>query len=233
MFSTWTITNLRNRRTAFSPESRSPRSVAALHYNLGALYFTQNRWREAGVEFEKSLAIRPTALAYSNLGTVRFFEGKYQEAAEQFQHATKLQPNNAINWGNLGDALWQLPAERSHARQAFQRAADLASEQLGLDATNGELRETDAVYLVKLGRKKEALAEIKKALEHDPKDASVRFFAARVYAAAGMRTEALQALKDAVALGYSAGEISHEPDFAELHSDPAFQQLLAGHDSNQ
>ena len=208
-------------------------SVAALHYNLGALYFTQNRWPDAGVEFEKSLAIRPTALAYSNLGTVRFFEGKYQEAAEQFQHATQLQPNNAINWGNLGDALWQLPSERARARQAFQRAVDLASEQLGLDANNDELRETYAVYLVKLDRKKEALAEIKQALQHGPKDASVRFFAARVYATAGMRTQALQALQNAVALGYSAGEISHEPDLAELRSDRIFQRLVAGHDNNQ
>jgi serine/threonine protein kinase/tetratricopeptide (TPR) repeat protein len=208
-------------------------SVAALHYNLGAVYFTEDRWREAGAEFEKSLAIRPNALAYSNLGTVRFFEGKYQEAADQFQHATKLQPNNAINWGNLGDALWQLPKERAGALQAFQRAADLASEKLGLDASNDQLRQTYAIYLVKLGRKQEAVAEIKKALEHDPKDASVRFFAARVYATADMRSEALQALKDAVALGYSAGEISHEPDLAELRSDRTFQQLVAGRDNKQ
>ena len=208
-------------------------NVPALYYNLGAVYFTQNRWVEAGVEFEKSLAIRPTALAYSNLGTVRFFEGKFQEAAEQFQHATKLQPNNAINWGNLGDALWQLPSERERALQAFQRAAVLASEQLSLDATNDELRETYALYLVKLGRKKEALAEIKQALEHNPKDASVRFFAARVYATVGMRSEALLALQRAVALGYRAGEISHEPDFAELRSDQIFQQLVADHNNNR
>ena len=207
-------------------------NIPALHYNLGALYFTQNRWHDAGVEFEKSLAIQPNALAYSNLGTVRFFEGKYREATEQYERATKLQPNNAINWGNLGDALWQLPGERNKARQAFGQAAVLASEQLGLNGANAELHKNYAVYLVKLGRQTEAFAEIKQAIQQDPKNAGIQFFAARVYASAGDRAQALQALKNAVALGYSAGEISHEPDLAALHSDHVFQQLVSGPDKS-
>ncbi len=200
----------------------------ALHYNLGALYFVQNRWPEAALEFEKSLAIRPTALAYSNLGTVRFFQGKYQEATKQFEQATKLQPNNAINWGNLGDALWQVPGERARAGQAFAKAAILASEQLSLNPANQQLRTNYAIYLVKLGRREEAFAEITRAMKQEPKDAGVQFFAARVYATAGLGNQALQALKNAVALGYSAGEIAQEPDLAPLRADPGFQKLVAG-----
>lgn len=209
---------------AIAPES------ASLHFNLGALYFAQNRWHDAAGEFEKSLAIRPNATAYSNLGTVRFFEGNYQEAARQCELATKLQPNNAINWGNFGDALWQLPKERTRAREAFSKAAVLASEQLALDRANSELRKNYAIYLVKLGRQKEAYTEIRQALEQAPKDSSVQFFAARVYVLEGMPAEALQAIGNAVALGYSAGEISHEPDLAPLHSDPTFQHLVDAHD---
>ena len=205
----------------------------ALHYNLGAVYFTQNRWPEAGVEFEKSLALRPTAVAYSNLGTVRFYQGKYQEAAGEFEKAAKLQPNSAIYWGNLGDALWQLPSERARARQAFEKAAVLASEQLGLDRGNVELRKNYSVYLVKIGRNQDACAEIKQTIEQDPKNASVQFFAARVYTSADMHSQALQALKNAIALGYSAGEIAHEPDLAPLRGDHAFQQLVAGADQKK
>ena len=200
----------------------------ALHYNLGALYFMQNRWPDAALEFEKSLAIRPTAFAYSNLGTVRFFEGKYQEATKQFEQATRLQPNNAINWGNLGDALWQVPGERARAGQAFAKAAILASEQLSLNPANLQLRANYAVYLVKLGRREEAFAEITRAMKQEPKDDGVQFFAARVYATAGLPNQALQALKNAVALGYSAGEIAQEPDLAPLRAEPGFQKLVAG-----
>jgi serine/threonine-protein kinase len=202
--------------------------IASLHYNLGALYFMRNRWPAAAAEFEKSLAIRPTALAYSNLGTVEFFEGKYEEAVRQFEQATQLQPNNAINWGNLGDALWQLPDKRDRAREAFMKADVLVSEQLSLDPASG-LRRFRAVYLIKLGKIAEALAEIRRVLERQPKDAEVQFFAARVYVSADMPAEALHALRNAVEFGYSAGEIEREPDFARLRQDRAFQQLVAGH----
>ena len=202
--------------------------IASLHYNLGALYFMRNRWPEATVEFEKSLAIRPTALAYSNLGTVRFFDGKYEEAVRQFEQATQLQPSNPINWGNLGDALWQLPGKRDRAREAFAKADVLVSEQLNLDPISS-LRKFRAVYLIKLGRNAEALAEIRRAIERQPKDAEVQFFAARVYASADMQTQAIQALKNAVEFGYSAGEIEREPDFARLRQDRTFQQLVAGY----
>ncbi|HEX6894464.1 MAG TPA: tetratricopeptide repeat protein, partial [Bryobacteraceae bacterium] len=203
--------------------------VPSLHYNLGAVYFSQDRWHEAGIEFEKSLAIRPTALAYSNLGTVRFYEGKYREASQQFEQATKLQPNNAFNWGNLGDALWQLPNERDRARKAFAQAAVLASEQLGLNGADADLRRSYAVSLVKLGRAPEAFAQIERVRQQHPADASVEFYTGRVYACAGNRSEALKALKSAVALGYSVGEIAREPDFAALRSDPVFQQLIGKH----
>lgn len=199
----------------------------ALHYNLGALYFERSQWAEARVEFEKSLKIRPNALGYSNLGTVLFFQGKYEEAARQFEQATTLQPNNSINWGNLGDARWQLPDERAQAREAFAKAAELVSEQLGLDPGNRE-RRNYAIYLVKLGRTKDAIGHITRAISQNPKDGEAQFCGARVYVTAGMLGQALAALKRAVAFGYSADEIKREPDFAPLRQEPAFQQLVAG-----
>jgi tetratricopeptide (TPR) repeat protein len=159
---------------------------------------------------------------------VRFFDGKYEEAVRQFEQATQLQPSNPINWGNLGDALWQLPGKRDRAREAFAKADVLVSEQLNLDPISS-LRKFRAVYLIKLGRNAEALAEIRRAIERQPKDAEVQFFAARVYASADMQTQAIQALKNAVEFGYSAGEIEREPDFARLRQDRTFQQLVAGY----
>jgi serine/threonine-protein kinase len=201
----------------------------ALQYNLGALYFNMSRWADAARAFERSLALKPSALAYANLGTVRFFEGNYPEAARQFQRATELQPANPVNWGNLGDALWQNADQRSRAREAFEKARLLASEQLGLNPSNARLRKSYALYLAKLGRYKEASAEIAQALALAPKDGNARFYAARVYAVMGDTVRAISAIRECLALGYSSKEIEQEPDLATLRKNPEFRRLESEH----
>jgi eukaryotic-like serine/threonine-protein kinase len=201
---------------SIAPDIQSPR------YNLGAVYFQMNRWDEAAKEFERSIAIKPTALSYANLGTVRFFQGNYPEAAKQTEQATKLQPANAQNWGNLGDALWQIPGQREKARQAFEQAALLASRQLGLNPSKFSLRKSYALYLAKLNRNEEAVAEIERAITQSPEDMDVRFYAARVYSVVGDRSRALAALANARALGSNAKEIDQEPDLSPLRKDPRY-----------
>jgi eukaryotic-like serine/threonine-protein kinase len=196
-----------------------------LYSNLGAMYFRMSRWADAGNAFEKSLSIRPTGQGYSNLCTVRFYEGKYADAAKQCESATRLVPANAINWGNLGDALWQLRDERQQARSAFEKAADLAKQQLAINENNPALRKNYALYLAKLGQNTDAIREARRAIEQAPSDSNVEFYAARVYAVAGDREAAFEALKRSVALGFSAREIRQEPDFDSLKQDPRYEQL--------
>ena len=207
---------------ALSPDTPS------LYYNLGANYFRQSRWAEAGTAFEKSLAIKPTAYGFSNLGTVRFYQGNYAQAAKQFESATRLQPANPINWGNLGDGLWQLPSEREQAKAAFQKAASLTARQLAINPDNPRLRKLYALYLTKLGQKEQALAEAARTRAQAPNDASVAFYAARVYAVLGDATSALGELRRSLKLGYSAGEIDKEPDFADLKKDPRYREIVSG-----
>ena len=209
--------------TAIALNSEAP----SLYSNLGATYFRMGRWADAGKAFEKSLAIKPTALGYANLGTVRFYEGNYAEAAKQCEAATRLQPANPTNWGNLGDSLWQIPAEKLRAHAAFQKAADLARQQLAIKEENPALRKTYALYLAKLGQKDEAYRQARRAIEQAPSDGGVRFYAARVYAVTGDRNAAFAALKESVELGYSAREIQQEPDFNILKSDPRYQNIGA------
>jgi tetratricopeptide (TPR) repeat protein/TolB-like protein len=191
--------------------------IPNLHSNLGALYFSLSRWDDAAREFRKSLVLKPYAPGYSNLGTVLFFDGKYAEAASQFEEATKLQPSNHVTWGNLGDARWQIPGEREHAREAFQKAYLLAGQQLVVNPRDVQLRKSYALYLAKLGRPEEARTEIEAAIQQAPKDMYVRFYAARVYAVIGdlRRTEA--AAKSCLVLGYDPKEVEREPDLKLLH----------------
>jgi serine/threonine-protein kinase len=194
-----------------------------LNLNLGALYFEQSRWEDATRYFERSIAIKPNAMAYSNLGTVRFFEGRYDESARDFREATRLQEANPLNWGNLGDALWQLPAEHAHALEAYGRAAMLASEQLAMNPGNWRLRKSYALYLAKLGRIKDAVTEIERAQGQAPRDRYVQLYAARVFATTGDPARALAAIKQSLALGINGGEITSEPDFAGLRNSAEYR----------
>jgi tetratricopeptide (TPR) repeat protein len=208
--------------TGIGLASQSP----SLYFNLGANYFRMGRWADAGAAFEKSLAITPNALAYANLGTVRFYEGNYAEAAKQCEAATRLQPANAVNWGNLGDSLWQISGERDRARAAFQKAADLSARQLSINPDNPRLRKLYALYLVKLGRSDQALAEIRHALAQAPDDGSVEYYAARVHAVMGNGNGVFDALKKSLAKGYSALEIQREPDFAAWKTDRRYIEIV-------
>ena len=188
----------------------------SLHSNLGAVYIELHRWEDAARELEESVALKPNAFAYSNLGSVRFYQARYQESARQFEAATKLQPASPINWGNLGDALWQIPNERARAREVFDKAALLASQDLALNPNNISVRRCYALYLAKLGKTKEALEETKRTLSEAPKDSDVQYWAARVYATAGDMQRAEAALQSALALGYDARMAEQEPDLKPL-----------------
>ncbi|HEX3746310.1 MAG TPA: protein kinase [Bryobacteraceae bacterium] len=205
---------------------------AQLYYDLGANYFRMSRWAEAAAAFEKSLAIRPTPIGYSNLGTVRFYQGNYAEAAKQCEMATRLQPANPINWGNLGDALWQLPGRRDQAKAAFEKAASVTAQQLAINPDNPTLRKLSSVYFAKLGDKDRALQELTRVCAQAPNDGSVAFYAARVFAVLGDAGGALGELERSVKLGYSSSEIEKEPDFADLRTDPRYRALFAAGDSH-
>jgi tetratricopeptide (TPR) repeat protein/TolB-like protein len=202
---------------AFLAGIRVSPEIPTLHSNLGALYFNLSRWNDAEHEFRESLKPKPYAPGFSNLGTVLFFEGKYDEAARQFEDATKLQPSNHIWWGNLGDARWQIAAERARALEAFQKASLLASQQLLLNPANAGVRRSYALYLAKLGRSEEARTEIEAAIRQAPEDMNVRFYAARVYADLGDLKSADSAARKCLALGYDPREVEREPDLKMLH----------------
>lgn len=190
--------------------------VPSIYYNLGAVYFNQSRWKDAETQFRQSIELQPNALAYSNLGTVLFFQRNYPESARQFEQATRLQPANPVNWGNLGDALWQIDGDRAKAREAFEKASVLASQQLGINPSDAGLRKSYALYLAKLGRTHDSEQEIQRAISTAPKDAGVHFYAARVYAVLGDNAKAQAALSESLALGYNSKEADREPDLAAV-----------------
>lgn len=194
---------------------------------LGGTYILQWNYDQAAAMFEKSLSIRPTPEAYSNFGALRILQGRYPEAVPLLEEATAGGTPTYRVWGNLGDAYAHTPGSSGHAGPAYARAAELVRKQLATNESPGA-RASLASYLIGLGDKKQALAEIGRALTQAPKDSEVLFRAALVYESAGDREKALQSLTAAAAAGYSLAMIRSASDLVALRKDPRFREVTEG-----
>lgn len=82
------------------------------HHNLGILYQNLGRFDDAISACKKAIALQPNPLSYANLGNAYLYSyylsnqpEKLDLAVEAFNHAIKMQPELALAYNNLGQAL--------------------------------------------------------------------------------------------------------------------------------
>jgi len=117
-------------------------------------------WKDTRTLYRYTLARAPDAAhLLSGLGCYLLDQKQFEEAAERFRRATQLQPNDAVFYSNLGQAL------------ARQGKHDLAIAQYNMSL---QLRPTAQAHaglanaLDKRGRLDEAIAHYNEALRLDP-----------------------------------------------------------------
>jgi serine/threonine-protein kinase len=194
--------------------------------NLAAVYHQLDRYEDAAAVLQRSLQIKPDAYTYGNLGTLRFFQGRYEDAVPAFEKAVKLEANEYLWWGNLGDGYRWAPGQRAKAAPAYENAIRLARERLAAHADDQDARTYLALYLAKTGDKKAALAEVANFDGAPQKEAENLFRSAVVHELGGERDVALATLSAAVKQGYSLKEIMNEPELLSLRADPRYQTLV-------
>ncbi len=77
-----------------------------------------------------------------------------------------------------------------------------------------------------LGSRKEAAAEIARAIELAPHEGLIQFRAALVYEQAGQRDRALRAVEAALKAGYRSDEFRKAPPLKALREDPRYLRLV-------
>jgi tetratricopeptide (TPR) repeat protein len=197
------------------------------YYNLGAMYLLLGKHQEAVEALQRSIALRPTTEAYGNLGAVYFYMRRYPESVESLQQALKIDPKDWLNWGNLGDTLFQIPARRAEAKRAYQNAIDLAQLRLEVNPRDANVLALTADYYAMLDHEPQATAQMARALETAPTDGDVLFRAAILYNHFADTEKTLYYLTKSVAAGYSRTVIRETPDFDRLQDDPRFRALLS------
>lgn len=194
--------------------------------NLGAIYLLVGRYQDAVDTLRKSNDLRPSFEAYGNLGATYFYMRRYQESAASLQKALEIDDKDWLNWGNLGDTLYQIPQRRTDSLAAYQKAVDLAMPRLEVNPKDSFALAFTADYYAMLNQESLARAQIVKALEIAPGDADVLFRAAILSNHFGDKQKTLDYLSKSVAAGYSRTVIRDTPDFDHLKSEPRFHSLV-------
>ncbi|HSB08333.1 MAG TPA: tetratricopeptide repeat protein [Blastocatellia bacterium] len=196
--------------------------------NLGAMYYLQGLYQDAVAMYRRAIDIHPNELSYANLGTAYFYLGRYDDAIEAYGAALKLNPTEDQHYWNLGDAYMRV-GRIDDAQRQYARAGDLLEERLNVDPSDATCLGQLALYRAKLQRFDEALELIERATQLEPRNTTLMYKKAVVYALKGDCGRATEYLALALENGYSRAEAQRDPDLEGLRTEPAYAELFALH----
>jgi serine/threonine-protein kinase len=197
----------------------------ATYSNVGNIYNQMGQYEKAIDPLKKSIAIRPSYASYVNLGVAYFGLNKFSEAAEAYEAAAKLDPQQYVIWGDLGDALFH-SGKKDQSVMPLKKAVELAKAELKVNSHDPGVLGDLASYNSLLGDRKNALLYLGQALQYGHNDKDLLLDAASVYNHLGESGLAIEFLAKAVQAGYTADKIRSLPDFDNLAAMPAYQQLI-------
>jgi tetratricopeptide (TPR) repeat protein len=165
--------------------------------------------------YRRSLAIEPSRSAYSNLGTLQYFLHDYAEAAANYERAIAIAGQDQTLWGNLADALWQLPGRREEAIGLYRRAISLGQRELESNPTDGLLLAQLGYYHGRAGDAERSRDYLEQAAAAQP-DGYVVYYFTVAAADRGDLEEARRAAAEAVRLGYPESLLRVDPSLERL-----------------
>jgi tetratricopeptide (TPR) repeat protein/tRNA A-37 threonylcarbamoyl transferase component Bud32 len=226
-----TLADLLYRAKRYEPAIAAAQTVIRLrpesdrgYRRLGAAYQSLGDTTKALEQYQHALRIAPSAMTYGNIGTVHYWRGDYAAAAEAYRRAVEITPTEFQAHMNLARAEEQLHSGR--AAESYRRALELTRGLLAVNPSDARVRSLAATCELKLGHVDAALKEMDEARRSAPQDPDVLYRACVIYAASGRTANALDALEQAFAAGYSVALAEHGDGLEPLRGRPEFEALL-------
>jgi serine/threonine protein kinase/tetratricopeptide (TPR) repeat protein len=195
--------------------------------NLGNTYLYENQYTKALPLLQRSVDIESTAANTSNLASLYFALRRFADSARIYEKAVALNENDYIVRGNLADAYYWSPGERSKSFPIYRSAIDLAQNKLRVNPRDAETLAYLAGYQAAVGQAGPATTSINHALSLSPNDQEVLLDAAAVYALLNLPEKALDHLEKATAAGATLDTLLDNPNFDNLHNLPRFKRLVS------
>ncbi len=201
--------------------------VASGFAGKGAAYTMLGDMDKARVAYSRSLDLKPSRQAYTNIGLSYYYAGNFDDAAQMQQKALEYAPDDHRAWGRLAESYRFVPGKETESLSAYQRAAELAEENLQINDSDWRTRGLLATYLVHTNRIDEAVQQADSAVSESQQSPEALYYLALVQLTAGDTNRALEALEQAVASNPQYRQfIESDPDFAVLRGTERFDRLL-------
>jgi len=192
-------------QAAIAAYSKSPQMTADIWNKMGIAYQMMLNSKDAIRCYKESLKLDPrNSQVINNLGTVYASLKQYGQADHLYRKALKLDPKSAIVLKNIGT---NLLAQRKYSKgwEAYQQA--LAIDPQIFTNHNGPTVENPS---------------------NVQQRGAMNYYMAAGCARAGNPDCALQYLRMALDEGFTTRKkVETDSEFASLHENPAFKQLLA------
>lgn len=185
------------------------------------------RYEDEVADYDQALALDPeNANIWCDHGLAHYYLAQYEAAIDSFDRAAYIDPTSWNAWYLKGLAL--MPQHQyERAIRCYDHALNLRA-----DATQTWIAKGSA--LLQLQDFAGAIASYDQALSLEPENATAVYNKACTFSLQGQSEKALEMLSQALNLDLKVSDLAaSDVDLEPLRSEPAFQQLMAGYNSDE
>ncbi len=219
---------------------RFPQSIAAyeeavrlnpdnpgFYTNLGAAKYLNGDFAGTEAAWRKSLALdHDQPILLGNMGTAFFFEQRFDDALEMYLRVSEIRPEDQGAWGAIGDAYRFIGGKEAESTAAYKTAIDLAERIYQVNPNDVDIVIALARFYATTKQPDKAEKFLDIALTVGSEEMYMWYDRSLTYLALDRIDEAIAAVQQLVAKGYSTDVLATDLMFSEITDDPRFRKIL-------
>ena len=201
--------------------------VASAFGGKGAAYWMLGESEKAREAYDRSLELKPSRQAYTNMGSRYYYAGQFNDAVESQLKALEYAPDDHRVWGRLAESYRFVPGGEEESLRAYERAAELAEENLAINENDWETMGLLGLYYSHLNRAEEARNLVSRSVSMSKRASEALYYQALSRLKLGDQNGALDSLEEAVLSDEQYAQfIVSDPDLQLLRNSERLRGLL-------